>query len=128
MGDEKDRAVKGLKGGFDSFFGHDVKMVCRFVKNEAIGAVKDQFQQDQTGFLTAGKAPDGFIDVFPTKEHAAQEAARLLVRHAILRKEIVENGLLGFKALIALGKVANLHAVANLCFTAKGRNLLKDGF
>ena len=72
VSDEKNRPVKGLKGGFDGFFGHDIKMVRRFSRTRQLAPSKNQFQEDQTSFLTAGKAPDGFIDVFPAKEHTAQ--------------------------------------------------------
>ena len=77
MGDNNQRAIKGLERLFQDVFRLDVHMVGRLIESKEIVALEHQFGHTETRPLASRKDSDLLVDVLAAKEELRQQVAQL---------------------------------------------------
>lgn len=90
----------------DDFLGFWVKMVGRFVKNDEIGALKEDFTEGDTGFFARGEDLDFFENVITVEEKITEHAAEFGVGE-IVGLDIFEDGAAAVEDFELLSIVGN---------------------
>ena len=73
MGHQDKRAIKCLEGILDDVLGLHIQVVGRFIENQKIDRLQQEFDQCQTCFFTARKHLHFFVDVIAFKHEGSED-------------------------------------------------------
>ena len=117
---DDERAVKIFQCALQNFFCLDIEVVCGFVEDEQIVGVEEELTQGESGFLTAGKYLDFFVDVFSREEEGSEDGTKPFADFS--NRNFIEGFGYGQVAVelfgLVLGVVTDIYVVADGQFTA----------
>ena len=114
VANEDQGALVLAEGGDEGIDGADIQMGGRFIHQEKVGRVEQEFDEGEAGFFTTAENADRFKNIVPTKQERAQDRACRLFADGVGG---VENGFENLMAHIeriaaVLGKVTDPDVVA----------------
>ncbi len=130
VADEDHRAFKLLQRRDERLDAGHIEMGGRFIHQEQIGWIEEQFHQSQAALFAAAQDSDALEDVITAKEKAAEQCADKLFGDALRSiQRFFENGPLRPKHLDAiLGVVAFLGVVAEFARAVLNREHAGEQF
>ena len=123
------RSVESLNGFFQHIFRRHIQMVGRFIENEQIYGLEQQFNHGQSAALASAQHLDALLRRFATKHECPQKVVdfepHVARGHTV--DSVVDGKVLIQQLCLVLCKIANLHVMPHLERAREG-NFAHDAF